>query len=92
MNRPMKKMTPLLAAIALGSAAIACDIDRTEDGRLPSIDVDVDAGEMPTYDVDVADVDVGTTEDTVIIRRPTVDVRLPDDTTAVEGDGGSSTS
>lgn len=72
--------------LTLASAAlVACDIDQTEEGALPDVDVDVEAGALPEYDVDVADVDVGTTLDTVVVERPTVDVRMPDDTTENRG-------
>ena len=74
-------LTAAAAVIALSAGA--CDIDQTEAGELP--DVDVEAGEMPAYDVDVADVDVGTVKDTVVVERPSVDVDIPeDDTTGMD--------
>ncbi len=71
----------LSAAIVSAMTLGACDIDKTQDGSMPDIDVDVSGGELPEYDVDVADVSVGSTEDTIIVTRPTVDVKMPDDTT-----------
>lgn len=72
-----KKLSMAGAALAVVFAAAACDIDQTEEGELP--EVSIEGGNMPEYDVDVADVDVGTTQDTLIIERPTVDVDMPDD-------------
>lgn len=63
----------LIAPFALGLAA--CDVDQTEEGEMP--DVDVQGGNMPEYDVETADVDVGTEEKTVEV--PDVDVTMPDD-------------
>lgn len=91
MLRISKKLIPVAAALTIGFAGVACDIDQTQAGEMPDVDVDVDPGSMPEYDVDVADVDVGTTEDTVVITRPTVDVNMPEDTLDVdsEDDGGN---
>lgn len=61
-----------VAALAIG-AIILTDIDLTSTGSLP--EVSVEGGEMPTVDVDVADVDVGTK--TIEVEVPTVDVDLP---------------
>jgi hypothetical protein len=60
--------------LALGLAA--CSVEQTEEGEMP--DVDVDAGQMPEYDVQPADVDVGW--DTTTVRTPTIDINEPEDT------------
>ena len=65
----------LAPLFALGVAA--CDVDQTEEGDLP--EVNVEGGNLPEYDVDVADVKVGTDTATVVV--PDVDVNMPDDTT-----------
>ena len=69
-------LTPLFA---LGVAA--CDVDQTEEGSMP--EVEVEGGNLPEYDVDAADVNVGTDTQQVIV--PDVDVTDPDanDTTAI---------
>lgn len=65
-------LTPL---VALGIAA--CAVDQTEEGELP--EVTVEGGNLPEYDVDVADVTIGT--DTAMVVVPDVDVKMPGDTT-----------
>lgn len=71
----------LIAPFALGLAA--CDVDQTEEGEMP--EVNVEGGNMPEYDVETADVDVGTEEKTVEV--PTIDVDVPDaDGTPATGD------
>jgi hypothetical protein len=70
----MKKLT---AAIALGSLAFAisaCDVEQTEEAELP--EVNATGGEMPAYDVDTADVDVGTQTETIEV--PDIEVEEAD--------------
>ena len=65
-----------LALLAIGAAAIyLTDIDLTQTAELP--EVSVEGGQMPEVDVDVADIDVGSTE--VDFRVPTLDVDLPEE-------------
>lgn len=78
----------LLCTAAL-TGLVACDIEQTEEGAMPDVDVaggkmpdvdidveagrlpdvDVTAGKMPKWDVDWADVNVGTTEETVTVPK-----------------------
>ncbi len=71
----MKKLiaATILATTTLGLAA--CDVDQTEEGEMP--EVSVEGGNMPEFDVETADVDIGTEETTVEV--PTLDVEMPDD-------------
>lgn len=62
-----------LLVATLGMAG--CEVEKTEEGSLP--DVEVEGGNMPEYDVDGPDVDVGTKEKTITV--PDVDVDMPDD-------------
>lgn len=65
-------LVPLAAATFL---ACGCDVDKTQEGEMP--DVDVQGGQVPKYDVDAPDVDVGTKKKTVTV--PDVDINAPDD-------------
>jgi hypothetical protein len=56
-------------------ALAACDVDQTKEAELP--EVEVKGGQAPEFDVETADVDVGTKTTTVEV--PTVDVDMPDD-------------
>jgi hypothetical protein len=63
----------VLIPIAAASSVLAisgCEIEKTEDGEMPDVDVQADAGQMPKYDVDV---------------RKTQDGRMPDVDVDVEG-------
>lgn len=62
----------LTSAAALGLAA--CDVEQTEEGDMP--EVNVEGGNMPEYDVDTADVNVETEERTVEV--PVIDVEEAD--------------
>jgi hypothetical protein len=70
----MRKFLSLLVAPLFVVGIAACDVDQTEEGELP--DVDVEGGQVPEYDVDAADVDIGT--DTAVIEVPDVDIEDPD--------------
>jgi len=74
-----KSRTPLIigslvaAAVIIGGLIIFTDLDLTSTGELPS--VSVEGGELPTVDVDVADVNVGSKK--LEVEVPTIDVDLP---------------
>lgn len=70
-----KKLLTLFIAPLFAVGMTACDVDQTEEGEAP--DVEVQEGELPAYDVEGPDVEV--TEDTVTV--PDIDVDDP------EGDG-----
>lgn len=86
----MKTTIKILFSLALISL-ISCDVDQTQEGEMPEVDVDVEEGEMPAYDVDWADVDVNTTTRTIEVPKvvvvmeeeqvevPVVDVDMPNE-------------
>lgn len=67
----------------------SCSVEQTEEGELPDVNVEVQSGNLPAYDIDVADVDVKTEEKEVLVPKvvlekqvvevPTVDVDMPGD-------------
>ena len=71
----MKNLTAGLLAALMGLALASCDVDKTEEGSLP--EVEVQGGNMPEYDVDGPDIDVGT--ETKEVEVPTVDIDMPED-------------
>lgn len=89
----MKKFTTIInsfaAITAVSLAFTACKVEQTEEGEMPSVDVDVKEGNMPEFDVDAAEVQVGMEEKEVsvpkvkmeeeTIKLPDVDVTMPDD-------------
>lgn len=56
-------------AMVMALPLAACDVDQTEEGELP--EVDVREGEMPEYDVEGPEIDVR--EDTVTVPEVEVD-------------------
>lgn len=68
-----KKLLTLLIAPLFAVGMTACDVDQTEEGEAPEIEVR--EGELPAYDVEGPDVEV--TEDTVVV--PDVDIERPED-------------
>lgn len=78
MNRIFSHRTVLLNAAAvfsLGLLVSACDIEQTEEGRLP--DVSVEGGNLPKYNVETPDVEIG--KKTVEVTVPDVNVITPDE-------------
>ena len=75
----MKRIAAMFMAPVVAFGLSACTVDQTEEGEVP--DVEVEGGQLPEYDVDAADVDVGTDTTTVVV--PDVDVNEPEDTTGV---------
>jgi hypothetical protein len=72
----MKKIVLILAgASCLGLTA--CDVDKTKNGAMPDVDVNVSGGALPEYNVTGPDVNVGTENKT--IQVPTVDVKTADE-------------
>ena len=64
--------------IALASTCLAlagCDVDQTKEGELPDVDVNTSGGQLPEYNVEGPDVNIGTENKTVEV--PTVDVDVP---------------
>jgi hypothetical protein len=63
------------AGIAL--SLTSCNVRQTQEAKAP--EVEVKDGQMPKYDVDTADVSVGTEKREVTV--PTMDVTMPGDQT-----------
>ncbi|MAD77051.1 MAG: hypothetical protein CML20_20085 [Rheinheimera sp.] len=83
-----------LAAVAVAVFVLSgCEVEKTQSGELPSVDVDVsaDSGRLPEYDVDWASVDIGTTTETITVPKvvvvmeeeevevPYMDLNMPDE-------------
>lgn len=63
-----RRAAPLAVGLALVILA-ACQVDQTQPARAPDVDVDIRAepGRWPQYDIDWAEVDVGTREQTISV-------------------------
>ena len=72
----------IVVAIAIGFGIYFIDVDQTEEGSMPDVDVSVEGGEMPEFDADVGDIETGTEE--VTIEVPTLDVQSPEEDAAEE--------
>jgi hypothetical protein len=68
--------------LVIGLASIGCTAEKTQLAKAPDIELDVDPGRWPKYDVKWADVDVGTTTRTITVpklewRREQMQVQVP---------------
>lgn len=80
--RSQTVMKILIRQIGLGIAAIttgiffsSCDVDKKTEGKMPSVDIDVDPGKLPDVEIRGPKVTTGTKK--VEIEVPTVDVEIP---------------
>ncbi len=69
----------LLAVLPLG----ACTVEQTEQAELPEVNVEVEGGNLPKFDVDAAEIEVGletkqVTVPEVDVSTQQVDVKVPD--------------
>lgn len=69
MKGMLKAWTGWMTLGVVALAATACDIDQTRDAELPDVDVDVQGGQLPAWDIDGPDVTVGTTTKTVTVPK-----------------------
>lgn len=82
------KTTPSWKTAAIGSALLValagtgCSVKQTEEAKLPDVKVTTTDGNLPKYDVDVADVDVRS--ETKQVEVPDVDVGTKKKTVEVE--------
>jgi len=66
-----------LTALGLATLGLAaCDVQQTEEGEVPDVDISVDEGNLPEYEVDAPEIKAGTTEMTVEV--PVVGVKPGD--------------
>lgn len=84
----MKTSTTITIVAAAVVVAIGAyyfiDVDQTQEARLPDVDVSVEGGQAPEFDVKTGEVEVGTEEKKVLVPKvvmeeetvtvPTVDV------------------
>lgn len=101
--RILKSALTASAALALVLPLGACRIEQTQEGELPEVDIQAEAGQLPKFDVDGPDVDVSMKETEVAVpdvdvemvdkkvKVPDIDVTLPKDRDGddEDGDGGS---
>lgn len=73
----------IVLALAVAFGIYFVDVDQTEEASLPDVDVSVEGGNLPEFDAEVGDVDVGTEEVTVTV--PTVDVESPEEERVADG-------
>lgn len=82
--KPGYIIAAIAAVVVIAFGVFFIDVDQTEEAALPDVDVDVSGGNMPEFDVETGDVEVGSTEVTV----PTIDIESPEeDNRTAQNDG-----
>ena len=82
MNCGSKHWRAVVFAAATIFTVTGCTVDQTKSAKAPDVDVDVDPGRWPKYNVKWADVDVGTTTKTITVpklewKREETQVQVP---------------
>ncbi|WP_137680138.1 hypothetical protein [Aurantiacibacter suaedae] len=70
----MRKLMSLALVSTAAMGLAACDVEQTEEGDMP--DVEVEGGNLPEYDVDTPDVNVTSEEETIEV--PQIEVEEAD--------------
>jgi len=86
----MLKRAIYITAISSAVIFTSCQVENTKKAEVPEVEVDVEDGEMPKYNVEWADVDVSTRTKTIEVPKvvvvmeekeveiPYVDINMPD--------------
>jgi hypothetical protein len=77
MKNASKALIMAAACLTIGG----CKVNKTQEGKLPDVNVNATGGQLPEFNVQGPDVEVGTKNTTVQV--PTIDVKAP-------GEGNSS--
>ena len=77
MSKLMKNVATATFVLTSALALAACDVDQTQEGELPDVEVTAKGGQLPAYDVETAEVDVKTEK--VEVDVPKVEVEMPND-------------
>ena len=77
MSTLMKNVATATFARTSAFALAACDVEQTQEGELPDVEVTAEGGQLPAYDVETAEVDVKT--ETVPVEVPKVDIEMPNE-------------
>jgi hypothetical protein len=71
----MKKIAAILLVGTIGLGVAGCQVNKTKEGKMPEVKVKTTDGQLPAYNVQGPDVEVGSKNDTV--KVPTVKVTTP---------------
>lgn len=63
----MRKLMSLALVSTAAMGLAACDVEQTEEGDMP--DVEVEGGNLPEYDIDTPDVNVTSEEETIEVPK-----------------------
>lgn len=61
------------AIVAVGLAVTFIDVDQTQEARLPDVDVNVEGGQAPEFDVETGSIDIETQEEQVMVPKVVLD-------------------
>jgi len=78
----VKKAAFVAVALTSMFALSACDVEKTQEGEMPKVEVTSEGGQLPKYDVETPEVEMGT--ETRTIEVPTAEIKSADEVRAEE--------
>lgn len=73
----------VVVAVLIGLGIYLIDVDQTEEGSLPNVEMSVEEGSMPEFEAEVGDIETGSED--VTIEVPTIDLESPEEEAANGG-------
>lgn len=71
----------VVAVVVIAAGVYMVDIEQTEEGALPDVDVSVEGGNMPEFEAETGSVDV--TEEQTTVTVPDVEITTEEETITV---------
>lgn len=93
MSNSIGKTALLAFALTSAFALAACDVQQTQEGELPDVDVAAEGGEMPAYNVESPEVDLDSAVEmpdeanTEVMDPDELDSQVDDETGDMAEDG-----
>ncbi|WP_300030746.1 hypothetical protein [uncultured Roseobacter sp.] len=75
--RPGLIIASVAAVLAIAFGVFMVDIDQTEEASMPDVDISVEGGNLPEFEAETGDIEVGTT--TIETTVPTIDIVSPEE-------------
>ncbi len=72
LKNTIERLSQIGLTVIAAAAFASCEVEQTEEGEMPK--VDVQGGKLPKFDVDAPDVDVTMKKKTIEVTVPDVDV------------------
>ncbi|MCY7312860.1 MAG: hypothetical protein LH491_04350 [Pseudoxanthomonas sp.] len=77
MSNPIRNTATLFIGTVMVLALAGCNVEKTQEGEMPEVEITTKGGELPAYEVETAEVKLE--NKTVTVEVPTATVEMPND-------------